>query len=667
MKKLLLLAIFMTYQFTYSQWESLNDGLYGGTVNSLLSIDGATLAGTNGGIFRSIDHGETWSLTNVSGVEINSFCKDGTHIYAGGYKALYISEDNGVSWVAIDGISTNINSMVAAEGVVYIDSHENMPYRSTDNGKTWTEITVDDTGLGVQKFFVFEGYVFASTYVGVYRSSDKGESWSRMNYQEINSSFLNFAATSNNIFTAVGPKLMVSTDYGETWKENFSEKKHANIQALATRGREIYVYTAESMFYSLDEGMNWSEKKQTLPGSVNEMVFDNEKLFVGTLSNGIFFSTDSGASWSERNTGLTSMGIYNITTNGDAKAFISNDGDISNDGNRIYYSTGDNVNWMRSAIDATEFRTLYLFHNKLYLATWSSGIFVSSDNGATWYENNSGHDGSLIFEFRSNNDTLYAVGTMLYKSIDGIHWTKLDFSEGAVSILPINDKIYISTRKNREVYVSSDGGQNWLKKMDGIPKDCAVIALYSLGSQIIAGTDDGFYILHIGSHNWEKRSEGFTNKRVYMFETIGNNVIAASQAGLFMTKDEGITWQDISGNLPDSIIVSIKIHRQYIYIGTKSNGIYRAKLADFGITSANDPVGENKLRLFPNPASEYLTVEFPEAAAAAERITILDLLGAVVLETSLDGSAARRLDISRLPAGAYFARIGGISKLFLKL
>jgi hypothetical protein len=64
------------------------------------------------------------------------------------------------------------------------------------------------------------------------------------------------------------------------------------------------------------------------------------------------------------------------------------------------------------------------------------------------------------------------------------------------------------------------------------------------------------------------------------------------------------------------------------------------------------------IRLFPNPTTGLLTLEFKGATPKAGSIQILDLLGRTLLhETLLSGSQTYEFSIDKLPLGVYFVKV----------
>ncbi|RYD52904.1 MAG: T9SS type A sorting domain-containing protein [Sphingobacteriales bacterium] len=101
-----------------------------------------------------------------------------------------------------------------------------------------------------------------------------------------------------------------------------------------------------------------------------------------------------------------------------------------------------------------------------------------------------------------------------------------------------------------------------------------------------------------------------------------------------------------------------------------ANGTYTVKfyvLNDCGVDSAtaivvvsglgvNTVVKEGELKLFPNPASEFVTIQ-NTSTQVMQHITVLNAVGAVVREESVINGQEQRINISGLAAGTYLVRI----------
>jgi hypothetical protein len=92
------------------------------------------------------------------------------------------------------------------------------------------------------------------------------------------------------------------------------------------------------------------------------------------------------------------------------------------------------------------------------------------------------------------------------------------------------------------------------------------------------------------------------------------------------------------------------------------------------ISSFVELPNENSFVLYPNPASEYIEITFSnyvnkglQPLVHGGEVEIYNMLGEVVVSLETHGSASlQRIDISHLPAGIYFVRIGDYIEKFVK-
>ena len=97
-------------------WTPDTNGLGNNQVYSLAASGYTLFAGTNGrGIFRSIDNGGTWSADtnglinyNGSSLYVYALAFAGTNIFAGTGGGVYLSTNNGASWIAVNNGMGNL-------------------------------------------------------------------------------------------------------------------------------------------------------------------------------------------------------------------------------------------------------------------------------------------------------------------------------------------------------------------------------------------------------------------------------------------------------------------------------------------------------------------------------------------------------------------------------
>ena len=157
-------------------WEQTS-GPLGGHVRSLaINAGGDIFAGTERGIFRSIDNGDNWVQIGLTNKFVQAFSINSSgHIFAGtAGSGVFRSTDNGNSWTQIStGISNiNVQSLaINSADHIFAGDPENGVFRSTDNGDNWTEINTGLTNTIVNSLAINStSHIFAGTFDGVFRS-----------------------------------------------------------------------------------------------------------------------------------------------------------------------------------------------------------------------------------------------------------------------------------------------------------------------------------------------------------------------------------------------------------------------------------------------------------------------------------------------------------------
>jgi hypothetical protein len=65
---------------------------------------------------------------------------------------------------------------------------------------------------------------------------------------------------------------------------------------------------------------------------------------------------------------------------------------------------------------------------------------------------------------------------------------------------------------------------------------------------------------------------------------------------------------------------------------------------------------ENGIRVYPNPATEQITIEFENQVKSID-ITIINIFGQTIIHQQMSGNSKYNLNISNLESGMYFYSI----------
>lgn len=296
-------------------------------------------AGTDGGIWVTDDHGDTWQdLSN--GLRIAQIYRISTGQYTtdrnlGGWQDNGSNLWNGVLWKEIDdytydGMEAIIDYTDAA--IMFINHQYGDMYRTTNGGSSWsaskccggwvTPVVMDPTDHDIMYYGSSGGDVFKST--------NNGVSWTNKN-SNIGTDYIYSIAIAPGdpevVYAGTFTELKRSDDGGDSWTSltDFIPSGVA-INYLAVSNTEpMKVWAAlsaysegDKVYYSSDGGENWTNVSGTLPNiPVNTIVYENgsdDRLYVGT-DIGVFTKDNSSADWEPYMDGLPNVMIHELEIN----------------------------------------------------------------------------------------------------------------------------------------------------------------------------------------------------------------------------------------------------------------------------------------------------------------------------------------------------------------
>jgi len=623
----------------------VNDGdiVYAGTGEGWGNVD----AVYGGGIWKSTDFGETWTLLssttginvwkfkNVKQLRIDSsgFIYAVTKAYnykdgAGGYYpdgGLYKSTDGGTSWTKINNSSTyyyNGTDVIPITSLIILFStYGGGIFRTTDGGTKWTKITSGLPSTGFNRIALAQDpnnsntiyAVFSSTssstptygLEGIYKSTDAGVTWSTLStpprltstgnksYLSAQGWYDNVIAVdpfnSSNIYVG-GVETMKSTDGGSTW--NQMTVWHPRYQTPPYSGTPPYAH-ADHHAIAFD------------PNNANTLYLGND--------GGIFRSTDAGVNWVDLNNGLEITQYYGGAVSATGTVYM---GGTQDNGHHKYVSGttwtevqgGDGGYAAISQVDPN-----IAYEEYVYLQ-----IDKTTDGGSSWNDATTG-----LTDAGDGNACLFIA---------------------PFSMNPENSDVLIAGSDN--VWVTTNAAANWSASSATLStgENVSAVTIVNSNSPYLgfAGTTDGkvFKCTNItGSGDtwtditptgnngaWVRRITVDQNNKnsVYVCYSGYNNDGVIPTKHIFYSNDQGANWSDQSGDLPDVPVHSLIIdpfNNQKLYIGTET-GVYQSNNAGTNWFKAGIgmpdyvPVdelvlqsGTNKLLAFTHGRSVFITID----------------------------------------------------------
>lgn len=315
----------------------------------------------------------------------------------------------------------------------------------------------------------------------------------------------------------------------------------------------------------------WAQTGGPEGGHIDDIIRVESALFVSAGNGGVYKSVDNGISWASCNSGIPiNSTIFNLQSNGGNLY-------ISVYGNGLFYSDDLGVTWeaINTGIETMTFYNFIVEGTTIYAGNANGGVFYSSDKGTTWTDKSVGIENEQMQAFEIFESKIYAGGTQLYASSNnGDSWETITIPNlsvnGVNSLTATTTKLFAS---GGGVFSSEDGSA-WTKSNN--------VDTYNLNSSVDSVyfvTDQGFnYSLNNGT-SWSFVSY-LDGGRDVLFTP--DQILIASDNGIHISKDIGLTWKSSSKGVSAVQINSMIENSSYLFTSTDINKIYRS--ADSGDT-----------------------------------------------------------------------------------
>jgi len=385
----------------------------------------------------------------------------------------------------------------------------------------------------------------------VYKTIDGGKTWNKTHDGYLDDIYYSYGYYFGKIHVApqnkdaiyiYGVPILKSKDGGKNFTSISSENVHVDHHALWINPKDpnhLINGNDGGVNISYDDGENWIKNNAPSVGQFYSINVDSEEpynVYGGLQDNGVWV----GPSDYEEDKGWLQNGKYpyEFIMGGDGMQVQIDNRDI----NIVYtgFQFGNYYRLNRKTNDATYIQPKHELGDSPYRFNWQTPILLS----------------------HHNQDILYLGGNKLMRSMDnGANWDAIsgDLTTGGKpgnvaygTITNISESkfqfglIYCGSDDGL-VQVTKNGGGNWMNVSADFPKDLWV-------SRVIAS-----------SH---KKERAYVTLNGYRWDDFMPYV--------YVSDNYGITWKNISGNLPASSVNVIKedpSNEDLLYLGT-DNGVY---------------------------------------------------------------------------------------------
>lgn len=352
----------------------------------------------------------------------------------------------------------------------------------------------------------------------------------------------------------------------------------------------------------------------------------------GQTSGKMHKTTDGGLTWVEQTSSFTNPNegpkIFHFFNANDGFALVPDNGSLNTHVGYVTSDGGDTWEKLNSdAYPAVVGERLQTFGND-FLGIYENHIWFGTRNGLVYHSSNKGKNWTKAFAASARAITAVAFKDEL----------------NGLAVSPFNDPF---TFRDNKMYATSDGGETWTEV--SVSEEVAVWNIHFVKGSNDVSDACGTYIIYSGNR---------------------------THSGSMYSKDDGQTWTKIGERpifsmdflSPEIGWMGAMIHQPdegglYAWNGNALNG-------DLSCVTSIEKIQNGKsLSVFPNPTSDFLTVELKNNWEGNLALRIVNTLGQNVLQQNIYKNQYEEkweIDLPKLPTGSYYLMISNVENLVVK-
>lgn len=683
------------------EWEFAGPTNIGGRISDVEmspnSLDTIYAGAASGGVIKSVDGGETWStlFDNEISLSVGDIAVDPINtsiIYVGtgevnagggsvtyGGNGIYKSTDGGQNWTNLGLEKTryisrilvdphNHNKIyVGAMGKLFGENEERGVYRSTDGGSTWEKVFYISGRTGCidlainpentdiiyaamwERIRTENSRYYGGSECAIYKSIDGGDNWVQLtngipnNDENIGRIGISLSASNPDILYAVFADytgrfagLYRSDNAGESWTRT-------NDQALSS-----------ASFFG---GFGWWF------GNIRVSPVNPDLVFV--LGLDVYKSIDGGNNWNASSIGVhVDQHAMYIHPNHPEQIVLGNDGGI-------YISSNEGLSWIKKYnLPITQFYTCevdYQNPEKIYGGTQDNFTIRTTTGNINDWHSITGGDGFYVLVDPKDPNYIYSESQYgnMYRSINGglsftVSRMGIDFNEPRNWKTPIvfnsqnTASLYYGSSR---IYKSTDRAQTWNSISPPLADPnsgnlvfgtiTTIAQAPSDSNYIYAGTDDGnVWVTKDGGIEWQQISESLPQRWItcVAVDPYNKELCYVTLSGyrqddyishIYKSENAGRSWTDISGNLPEVPLNDLIIdssNTNTIYVASDVGVFYTVGNNDWKILGSNLPnVPVTDITLH-NPTRKLIAATFGRSMYKYNLNSISNVIETKILE-----------------------------------
>ena len=556
-----------------TQWNLFNDGLANKTISTVATVEKTVFAGTARGLYR-LDSGTWQKLPVETSRAIYSLAVSENNLYIGtgpellGFTPITVEQEVprneshvlkifhsanlGASWTEITPSYKSYDRYIpsgmeiSAVGETLLASTADQRHRSTDNGKTWTELPGGDTDMfminSLPVVAVNETTFYEVDSFGVHRTTDGGKSWHLLIDGMIGTKLKNLVAFNDRLYAHNGYAVYQSTDEGTSWKKlSIAEGSFGKVTTIAN--------------------------EELKPESARISHFFNSKLVVD--ANNLYLISPE----------VNNLQILRVSTDGSIRSPVQSMPTFDDEALRRKLPTGS---------EAAKEAHLSEGSKKEHHAVVSiiSPPALRKDEEATTVVTCDEKATTVVV----CDDVFYAEyeRTLFKRRLGDLEWTNTgltDMSQASydndskeLKLAVSRETIYVGKRDGK-LFQSLDGGSSWRDVTPSLPLHFADFKeITFVGSTVYVATDEGVLSSETGAHWRVLTDSAGTRPIIDRFAVDGPTIYGVSNIGAYRL-DTRNQWKQVSSEALGET-AALAVLNDKLYSAIKDHGIFHISLAE---------------------------------------------------------------------------------------
>lgn len=684
----------------------------------------------DGGLWVSPDHGQTWdALTEylpslgVSGIAVDYNNSNIIYISTGDEDAsdsygigVYKSTDGGATWNPTGETITGGNSVMGEiymhpnnSDILWVVSSEGL-FKTIDAGASWTKTQtgrVKEIRLKPNNPDVIYIVQQAGSTNNILKSTDGGVNFVNVNtltnsgrtvidVTAANSEYLYvLVSNTNDTFKS----LLRSTDSGATFQVrnsttdiyDGSQQAWFDLALAASDTNAELIFTGTLNVWkstnggtSFTRGAEWNNPTAAnyTHADIHDIKFFNNKLYVGS-DGGIYVSEDNGATFSDKTkNGLNIGQFYRIdvapeTTSKIVGGLQDNGGYAFASDKWINYHGADGMDAAINPVNSNFYYGFIQFGGNMYRFN------AANPDGNGSFVANGPEQGNWVtpLEYGSTN-IMYAGYSRLYRSTGGAFT-----SSSTTTFSPMLDHIRVDPTNDKRVLVANSNSVRLAEGQDTYPLDFTTLSPPgSWGGPItsIEFNQNTPTTIYVTSSNrvfksidngvtWENITRNLPSSQTkfviaHQKNSPNNTLYVATRNAVWYTNDNLTEWVLFNTNLPHARVTDVEINtvEGHVVISTYGRGVWRSPVTESSLAVEEVSGNDNSAMIYPNPVVNG-TAKLSMLIEQPSEVTIYSMDGKLVKKQSLQRiDNQTNLDFSGLSKGTYVITIKSEKHLIRK-